>query len=103
MKTLPSSKPLATPENDHTAVQKNSHQLKISGGQALIASLVVLIRLGLPADMVLALGLRTHKLKKIGRPFDTIDLERLVPFICLSGATPAPTSMTSDLNWPCPN
>lgn len=43
---LPSSKPLATPEKLHTAVQKNSQGLKISDGQALTASTVAFTRLG---------------------------------------------------------
>ena len=45
---LPSSKPFATPEKLHTAVQKKSQTLKISGGQARTASTVALTRLGLP-------------------------------------------------------
>lgn len=45
---IPSSKPLATPEKLHTAVQKNSHQLKISGGQAFTAATVAFTRLEFP-------------------------------------------------------
>jgi hypothetical protein len=45
---IPSSNPFATPEKLHTAVQKKSHTLKISGGQALMASTVALTRLGFP-------------------------------------------------------
>jgi hypothetical protein len=40
--SLPSSKPFATPEKLQTAVQEKSHQLKISGGQALMASTVAI-------------------------------------------------------------
>lgn len=48
----PSSKPLATPEKLHTAVQKKSHTLKISLGQALTAATVPLRRLGLSGVIV---------------------------------------------------
>jgi hypothetical protein len=60
-KYLPSSKPFATPEKLHTAVQKKSQVLKISGGQAFTASMVALTRLGFPmvALQVLAANVRT--------------------------------------------